>query len=267
MRKKMTGHGKRLLFYYCMILLVGFSLAVSCFRRDIEHIFLCILALVLFSVPTILKNRFKLSIPAFLEVMVVAFILCGIVLGEVENFFIKFKYWDTILHTVNGVLCAAISLSLVTLLNKQERILFRLSPVFLFLVAVSFSMMIGVLWEFFEFGMDYFLHMDMQKDTWLNSISTVALDSGKENTITTISPVHKVVVNDGEAVLDGYLDIGLYDTMEDLFVTFVGAVAFNLFAVLYSKKHKGFITCLLIDTDEHIAEMEEQRNGKKDYND
>lgn len=265
MRKRIAGIKKRNLFYYCMILIVGLSLAVSCIRRDMEHIFLCILALALFSVPTILKNRFKLNIPLFLETMVVAFILCGIVLGEVENFFIRVKYWDTILHTVNGFLCAAISLSLVTLLNKQEKILFRLSPVFLFLVAVSFSMMIGVLWEFFEFGADCFFHMDMQKDTWLHSISTVDLDAGKENAVTTISPIYKVVVNDGEAVMDGYLDIGLYDTMEDLFVTFVGAVAFNLFAALYSKKHKGFIVHLLIDTDEHIKKKEEQKNGNKDY--
>ena len=88
-----------------------------------------------------------------MEIVIVSFIVCGIVLGEVENFFVRFPYWDTIMHTVNGIVCAALSLSLVVLLNKQDRILFRLSPVFLMVVAVSFSMLIGVLWEFFNLAL------------------------------------------------------------------------------------------------------------------
>ena len=172
------------------------------------------------------------------------------------------------MHTVNGIVCAALSLSLVVLLNKQDRILFRLSPVFLMVVAVSFSMLIGVLWEFFEFGVDRIMKKDMQKDTWVSEISTVSLNTGFDSRVTTISPIEKVTINDGEAVLNGYLDIGLYDTMEDLFVTFVGAVSFNLFAAIYSKKHKGFIFCLLIDTQEYTKKrMEEQYHEKKSYHD
>ena len=75
---------------------------------------------------------------------------------------------------------------------------------------------------------------DMQKDTWVSEISTVSLEAGSDSRVTTISQIEKVTINDGEAVLNGYLDIGLYDTMEDLFVTFVGEVSFNLFAAIYS---------------------------------
>lgn len=171
--------------------------------------------------------------------VIAAFIVCGIILREVENFFVRFPYRDTIMHTVNGIVCAALSLSLVVLLNKQDKMLFRLSPVFLMIVAISFSMLIGVLWEFFEFGVDRIWKKDMQKDTWVSEISTVSLDLGSDSRVITISPIEKVTINDGEAVLNGDLDIGLYDTMEDLFVTFVGAVFFNLFAAIYSKKHKG----------------------------
>lgn len=94
------------------------------------------------------------------------------------------------------------------------------------------------------------------------------MDTGTGGEIITIFPIEKVTVNDDKVVLDGYLDIGLYDTMEDLFVTFVGAVAFNLFASIYSKKHKGFIFCLLIDTQEHTKKrLEEQYHEKKNYHD
>lgn len=250
MKMKRIKIGRKQFFYYCMTAVVLAALVVSSVRRDWEHIFLCVLSLVLFTIPNLLKKRFQLYIPTLIEVCAVLFIICGIVLGEVESFFVRFKYWDTILHTFNGIACAALSLSLVVLLNRQERILFRLSPVLLLIVAVSFAMLIGVLWEFFEFGMDYFFGMDTQKDTWIYGFSTVSLDPLREGNITTISPIESVSINHGEIILDGYLDIGLYDTMEDLFVTFVGAVAFNLFAAVYAKKHRGFIWSLLIEPKE-----------------
>ena len=79
--------------------------------------------------------------------------------------------WDTILHTLNGFLMAAIGFSLVDILNRNEKFSFKLSPVFMAIVAFCFSMTIGVIWEFFEFGMDQFFHLDMQKDTIVHSIS------------------------------------------------------------------------------------------------
>lgn len=118
----------------------------------------------------------------------------------------------------------------MVLLNRQEKILFRLSPVFLMIVAISFAMLIGVLWEFFEFGMDCFFGMYMQKDTLISGFSSVSLDPTQGGKLTTVSPIESVSINNGEVIMDGDLDIGLYDTMEDLFVTFIGAVAFNLFA-------------------------------------
>ncbi len=160
---------------------------------------------------------------------------------------------------VNGVVCAELSLSLVVILNKQGKLLFRLSPVFLMIVAVSFSMLIGVLWEFFEFGVDCILKKDMQKDIWVSEISTISFDTSTGCEVITISPIEKVTVNDGKVVLNGYLNIGLYDTMEDLFVTFVGAIAFNLFASIYSKKHKGFIFYLLTSSRKSSASKPPRR--------
>lgn len=261
MRHKRIEIGRKQCFYYGMTLMVIAALVVSCICKDLEHIFLCGLSLVLFTIPNVLKKRFQLYIPPIIEVCTILFIVCGIVLGEVESFFVRFKYWDTILHTFNGVACAALSLSLVVLLNRQEKILFRLSPVFLMVVAISFAMLIGVLWEFFEFGMDCFFGMDMQKDTLISSFSSISLDPTQGGKPVTVSPIESVSINNGEVVMDGYLDIGLYDTMEDLFVTFIGAVAFNLFAAVYSKKHQGFINELLIGPQEKPEQSwEEPKN-------
>ncbi len=80
-------------------------------------------------------------------------------------------------------------------------------------------MTIGVLWEFFEFGMDRLFHMDMQKDTI--TISSVMLDPTNRNIPITIDNITSVAVNGQDLGFSGYLDIGLYDTMEDLFVNFI----------------------------------------------
>ena len=96
-------------------------------------------------------------------------------------------------------------------------------------------MTVGVLWEFFEYGMDKFSHTDMQKDTVIHSITTVELDETQSNKAVTIDGITSVVINGQDLGLGGYLDIGLQDTMEDLMVNFVGAVVFCFFGFFYIK--------------------------------
>ena len=113
-----------------------------------------------------------------------------------------------------------------------------LSPLYLAIVAFCFSMTIGVLWEFFEFSVDRLFHMDMQKDTIVHTISSVMLDPTNKNIPITIDNITSVAVNGQDLGFNGYLDIGLYDTMEDLFVNFIGALTFSVFGYFYIK-HRG----------------------------
>lgn len=146
------------------------------------------------------------------------------------------------LHTLNGFLAAAIGFSLVDILNRDERAKFNLSPLYMAVVAFCFSMTIGVMWEFFECGMDLFFGMDTQKDTIVNSINTVMLDPTGGNQVIHIGDINSVIVNGKELGLGGYLDIGLLDTMKDLFVNFIGAVVFSIIGFFYVKKRgKGRI--------------------------
>ncbi|MPM76468.1 hypothetical protein SDC9_123466 [bioreactor metagenome] len=130
------------------------------------------------------------------------------------------------------------------ILNQSERFSFRLSPLFVAIVAFCFSMTIGVVWEFFEFSMDIFFGMDMQKDTIIHTVRSVALDPTGKQKIVVIKDISEVVVNGQELGVGGYLDIGLIDTMKDLFVNFIGAVAFCLagyFYLRYRTKKAAFI--------------------------
>lgn len=226
--------------YFTLRFLVIAMMVAQFFNGDFESVFLCGLTLVLFLLPTVFERALMIDLPNTMEIIIMLFIFAAEILGEISSFYTTFHGWDTILHTINGFLCAAIGFALVDMLNRTEKFSLSLSPVFMSIVAFCFSMTIGVLWEFFECGMDQLMALDMQKDTVVHSISSVMLDpSGLNNRVLIDNIVDTVVVTaDGRQIslgLGGYLDIGLLDTMKDLAVNFVGAVVFSFIGYFYVK--------------------------------
>ena len=221
--------------YLILRVLVIVVMIAQFLNGNYENVFLCVLTLVLFFVPSFIQLNYHIKLPDTLEVIILLFIFAAEILGEIHAYYILFPFWDTMLHTLNGFLAAAIGFSMVDILNRNERFSFALSPMFMAIVAFCFSMTIGVMWEFFEFAMDWFFRLDMQKDTVIAAISSVMLDPTGGNTPTQIKNITDVVINGQPLGLGGYLDIGLIDTMKDLFVNFIGAVVFSILGFFYVK--------------------------------
>lgn len=227
------------LVYFILRVSVILVMVAQFFNGNFQNVFLCILTLVLFLIPAFIEHRLNIEVPDTLEIIILLFIYAAEILGEIRAFYITFPYWDTMLHTLNGFLCAAIGFSLVDILNREERVTLSLSPFFMAVTAFCFSMTIGVLWEFFEFFMDQLFRLDMQKDWVVNTISSVMLDPAGGNHPTLVSGITDVILvtDRGEQALGlgGYLDIGIIDTMKDLLVNFVGAVIFSIIGFFYVK--------------------------------
>ena len=226
--------------YVLLRFLVILTMVAQFFNGNYESVFLCLLTLVLFLLPTILERALMVDLPNTLEVIILLFIFSAEILGEISAFYTTFQGWDTMLHTLNGFLCAAIGFALVDLCNRHERVSLSLSPVYMAIVAFCFSMTIGVLWEFFECAMDQLFLLDMQKDAVVQNISSVMLDPTGGNNPVVIRDIADVIVvtGAGEEIalgLGGYLDIGILDTMKDLAVNFVGAVVFSVIGYFYVK--------------------------------
>jgi hypothetical protein len=232
---ELREHKSSFVVFTALRALVIFSLVRQCFLHNYEGVFFCSLTILLLYVPSWLQVRLRIELPPALEITILCFIFAAEILGEVNAFYIVIPGWDTMLHTLNGFLAAAVGFSAVVLLNDNPRLTFDLSPVFLALVAFCFSMTIGILWEFFEFSMDWFFHSDMQKDTIIHSIYTVALDPTLSNKVVAVKGIDDVVINGESLGLGGYLDIGLIDTMKDLFVNFIGAVVFSITGFFYAR--------------------------------
>ena len=251
--------------YIVLRLAVILVLIAQFFKGNFDNVFLCILTLILFLVPTFIERKIHVDLPDTLEIIIMLFIFAAEILGEIQAYYITFHYWDTMLHTINGFLCAAIGFALVDILNRSERFSIQLSPLFLAITAFCFSMTIGVLWEFFECTMDQFFFLDMQKDTVVNTISSVMLDPAGGNHPTIIRDITDVIVVTADGAqhalgLGGYLDIGILDTMKDLFVNFIGAVIFSIIGYFYVKSRgKGTFARRFIPP---VVRPEEEQAGE-----
>ncbi|MCL2077304.1 MAG: hypothetical protein FWH08_02745 [Oscillospiraceae bacterium] len=213
-------------------------------RGNFHGTFLCLFALVLLVIPVFLPKILKIALPNTLEIIIFLFIFSAQILGEIYNFYGNIPHWDTMLHTINGFLCAGIGFALVDLLNKNSKSI-KLSPLYISLVAFCFSMTVGVCWEFLEHSLDRLFLLDTQKDTLVTTISTVYLDPLQDNNAVIIKDIAETVLYDADgnvltAIEGGYLDIGIYDTMKDLFVNFIGAVVFSVLGFFYVKNREKF---------------------------
>ena len=239
-REQVKANPRVAMVYVVLRVLVVLVLVAQAFNRNFENVFLCVLTLFLFTVPSFIERTIRIDMPDTLEIIILLFIFAAEILGEIQSYYIHYPYWDTMLHTLNGFLCAAIGFSLLDILNRSEHMSFKLSPVYLALMSFCFSMTIGVLWEFFECAMDQFLLLDMQKDTVVNTISSVMLNPEHNTVPAAIRDITDVILVTADGArhplgLGGYLDIGILDTMKDLFVNFIGASVFSVIGYFYVK--------------------------------
>ena len=240
------------------------------FNRNFENVFLCVLTLFLFMVPSMLERKLDIALPNTLEIIILLFIYAAEIMGEIGAYYVTFPYWDTVLHTLNGFLCAAIGFSLLDILNRHNSVRFHLSPLYLAIVAFCFSMTVGVIWEFFECTMDQLFFLDMQKDTVVQSIGSIMLDPTGGNHPVVLHNITDVIVVQADGTqtalgLGGYLDIGLLDTMEDLFVNFIGALTFSIIGYFYVRSRgkgkfaKRFIPVAKNSAMPDVSEMTETK--------
>lgn len=260
-------HNKKVVItvYFLLRLLVVLTMVLQIFNGNYQNVFVCILTLILFMLPSIIEHRLRIDLPDALDIIVMLFIFSANILGEIREFYVLVPHWDTSLHTINGFLFAAIGFSIVNIFNENKRISMTLSPFYMAIAAFCFSMTIGVLWEFFEWGADCILGFDMQKDTVIHTISSVMLNPEGKNEQIVVGDIVQTTLTLADGThyvmnIDGYLDIGLLDTMKDLLVNMVGAVVFSFFGYFYIKtKGKGKIAKMFIP--EVIVESEDNTKG------
>lgn len=263
---KKAWHEKRsvTMVYILLRTSVVLVMLAQIFNHNFENVFLCVLTLILFMLPSTLERKLDLDLPNTLEIIILLFIYAAEILGEIGAYYVTFPYWDTVLHTLNGFLCAAIGFSLLDILNRHNDVRFHLSPLYLAIMSFCFSMTVGVIWEFFECTMDQLFFLAMQKDAVVSAIGSIMLDPTGGNTPIVLKNITDVIVVQADGTqtalgLGGYLDIGLLDTMEDLFVNFIGALTFSIIGYFYVRSRgKGKFAKRFIPVANNSTTMAEE---------
>lgn len=194
MVRKIRKADKAVVVHLVLQIFVVLTTISQFFHQNYNNVFLCLLTLILFNIPKIVEYRIHIELPTLLEVVILLFIFSAEILGEIHSFYTRIPHWDTMLHTLNGFLMAAIGFAMIDILNRDSRFHISMSPLFVAFVAFCFSMTIGVIWEFFEFSMDQLAGMDMQKDFIVSSVHSVALDPNGLNEVVSIPNIDQTVL-------------------------------------------------------------------------
>ena len=190
-----------------------------------EGIFSLTFALILFMLPSIFSRRTKIKIPATFQLTFSLFIFASLYLGEVHDFYYRFRWWDSMLHSVSAVLLGYFGFLLIFTLNKDKNMHLKLSPFFIALFTFCFAMTMGILWEIFEFIIDGLFGANMQKARYLEE-------------------------------LYGVFDtrFGVLDTMKDLIVDAIGALFVAINSYFFCKKRMVKETAFWRLKDQFIEE-------------
>lgn len=202
--------------FYCFILSSFiFALVViptrvifdEVYRASTEYrliLFQLTAGLVFLRLPRLLSRPLGIDIPHGLYIAYMLFLWAAIFLGEFALLYYRVPFWDTLMHFFSAVLLTLLGLSLPTLITGEE-----ISPLLCTILAVGFSVTVGVLWEVYEFSFDGILGLNMQKFATLTRSGLASLT--------------------GRAALT--------DTMTDLIVDLIGSLVPSVAAGIYIRKN------------------------------
>jgi hypothetical protein len=182
-------------------------------RSNMEYIKIslqCLLGLIVLFLPSALEHKFKITFFNEMHILFVLFLYGAIILGEVQGYYQKFYHWDTLLHTLSGVMLSSFGFCIIDIINKSKKINLGLSNWFMSFFSFCFAIMLDTLWEIIEFVIDMFLDLNMQQ----------------------------YILPDG-TVLSGHYAI--VDTMKDLIVDALGALIISIIGYILLKRRKNSV--------------------------
>jgi hypothetical protein len=125
--------------------------------------------------PSFIERRYKIYLPVEFELVIILFIYTSLFLGEVKSYYAKLWWWDIVLHTGSGLALGLAGFLIMYTLDRKSMI--KASPVWIAIFSFSFGVAIGAIWEIFEFSMDVFFNLNMQKSGLTDTMLDLIVDS------------------------------------------------------------------------------------------
>ena len=227
------------IIYFLVHLLTIFFIIINTINLNIINILSCIITIIVFNIPIIIEKKLKIDLSSNLKSFILIFIYSSEILGRVNNYYGRFSLFDNYLHIINGFIAASIGFSLMLLFYKDITKV-KYYKIFIPLIVFCFSMTNALGWEFFEYIGDSLFNTDMQQDQYIYNINTKLLDDNHDHVIRINNIDYITIHNNNIKKINGYIDIGLNDTMQDLGANLLGAIIYcvlGYFYIIDNKKH------------------------------
>lgn len=203
---------------------------VALTNNELFSYFYCLATVPFAALPLVMSILFRWRMNLCFYI-IFSFYTFGPLLGAVYNLYYFTTWWDVLLHLLAGTVFAVVGAQLSDVLNKNGKNSYIFAAVF----GVLLSITIAVLWEVFEYSSDVFLGSDMQDDTVINIINTKI--NRTDGITDTYSNITETTVNGVSLGINGYLDIGLIDTMQDMITETLGAFIFLFYVLIDRNRH------------------------------
>jgi hypothetical protein len=138
--------------------------------------FVSVTAILMTVLPAIFSERLRIALPLGFLAAISVFVFATLFLGEVFDFYERFWWWDILLHGFSAVGFGIIGFLFVFYLFEGDR--YAAPPWALGLIAFTFALSIGALWEIFEFAMDQIFGLNMQKSGLIDTMWDLIVDTG-----------------------------------------------------------------------------------------
>lgn len=160
-----------LLFQAALVVVIAGGL----YERRWFLAFTSLLCLALMFLPALIARRLGALLPVEFSLVTCAFLYAAFALGELRDYYLRFWWWDLMLHSLSALVLGFTGFLLVYSFHTTNRI--KAAPGYLAIFSFGFALTLGTLWEIFEFAMDGALGLNMQKSGLVDTMTDLIVDA------------------------------------------------------------------------------------------
>jgi len=150
------------------------ALALAIYRLNWITLLISIATLGLTYFPHWFEHKYKIKIPLDFEFAIIFFVYAALFLGEVQNFYNLFWWWNILMHAASAVALGFVGFVIMYVINGANII--KTKPIWITFFAFCFAVSIGAIWEIFEFAMDQVFGINMQKTGLIDTMWDLIVD-------------------------------------------------------------------------------------------
>lgn len=136
--------------------------------------FVAIATLGLAMAPVMLARRYNITLPLPFVAAITLFVIASIFMGEAFDFYERVWWWDIALHGSSAIGFGLIGFVFVLMMFEGDR--FAAPQWAMCLMAFGIAVTVGAAWEIFEYSMDQWFGLNMQKSGLDDTMGDLIVD-------------------------------------------------------------------------------------------